>query len=140
LILLLDTSALVKLLVDEPGSDDVLAWLAQADVIACAELAFPEAVSAIMRRVRSREIDPAASEQAVRTLEQEWEHILQVAVDCSLAGQLARRHPLSGADAVHLAAAISLWREGLAVELAGFDVRMNRAAAAEGLRVRGPME
>ncbi|MHB9149871.1 MAG: PIN domain-containing protein [Thermoleophilia bacterium] len=59
-------------------------------------------------------------------------------LDEILAGELARRYPLSGAEAVHLAAAITLSKADLPVAFCGFDRQLNEAAAAEGLRVLGP--
>ncbi|HVT17946.1 MAG TPA: hypothetical protein VHQ90_17430 [Thermoanaerobaculia bacterium] len=51
---------------------------------------------------------------------------------------LCRRHPLRGADAVHLASALLLREEGLDVLFACSDRHLLEAAAAEGLAIFDP--
>ena len=138
MILFLDTSAFVKLFVDEPDSEDVLAWTAESTGVACSSLAYPEAISAFSRRLRSASLTRSVYDRVVAELDRQWGDVVSVALDERLAGELARRHPLSGADSVHLAAAMTLLAAQLPVALCGYDRRMNAAAAAEGIRVLGP--
>lgn len=138
MILYLDTSALVKLFVDESGSDVVLSWAAEATAVACSRLGYPEAVSAFNRRLRTGSLARATYDRVLDELERRWSDVVTVILDEILAGELARRHPLSGADAVHLAAALALHEADLPVAFCGFDRRLNVAATAEGLRVLGP--
>ncbi|MHB1344089.1 MAG: type II toxin-antitoxin system VapC family toxin [Thermoleophilia bacterium] len=141
MILYLDTSALVKLFVDESGSDEVLSWAAEATAVACSHLGYPEAVSAVSRRLRTGSLARATYDRVLDELERRWADVVTVALDERLAGELARRHPLSGADAVHLAAALALHEADLPVAFCGFDRPLNEAAAAESLRVlRGTEE
>lgn len=137
MIVYLDTSALVKLFVDELGSEEVLAWAAEATTVACSSIGFPEAISAFSRRLRSGSIARGVYDRVLDELDRQWDDVVTVAFDERLAGQLARRHPLSGADALHLAAALTLLAADLPVAFCGYDERLSRAAAAEGLRVLG---
>jgi len=135
MIVYLDTSALVKLFVDEPGSEEVLAWTAEAVSVACSSIGFPEAISAFSRRLRSESIGRAVYDRVLDELDRQWDDVVTVPVDERLAGDLARRHPLSGADAIHLAAALTLLGANLPIAFCGYDERLSLAAAAEGLRV-----
>ena len=53
MILYLDTSALVKLYVEEAHTDDVRGWVDEAEIVATCRVAYPEAVSALNRRMRA---------------------------------------------------------------------------------------
>ena len=138
MILYLDTSALVKLFVDESGSDEVLSWAAESIAVTCSRLGYPEAVSAFSRRLRTGSLARATYDRVLHELERRWADVVTVTIDEVLAGELARRHPLSGADAVHLAAAITLSEKDLPVAFCSFDRRLNEAAAAEELRTWAP--
>jgi hypothetical protein len=52
---------------------------------------------------------------------------------------LCARHPLRGADAVHLASALLLHQEGLQITFACSDRNLVEAAAAEGLVTFDPI-
>jgi len=136
-ILYLDSSAFVKLLVGETGSGQVVDWVSEAMEVACSPLGYPEMVSAFGRRLREGSLTPGLCERALAELESQWGNVVSVAVDDKLAGSLARRHPLSGADAVHLAAALTLVQADLPVALCSYDHRLNAAATLEGLTVLG---
>ena len=137
MIVYLDTSALVKLFVDEPGSEEVLAWTAEAATCACSSIGLPEAISAFSRRLRSGSVARALYDRALDELDRQWNDVVTVPVDERLAGDLARRHALSGADAIHLAAALTLLGADLPIAFCGYDERLSLAAAAEGLRILG---
>jgi hypothetical protein len=131
-----DSSALVKLLVEEPGTDVAVAlWDASAGVVA-SRLSVPEMSAALAAAERGGLVDRARA----RVARNEWHRYL-LALDvveisagiADHAAALAVTHPLSGADAVHLATALAL-REGELV-LASWDRRLAAAATAEGLPV-----
>lgn len=127
----------MKLLVDEAGSNEVLAWATEAVAVASSPLAYPEVVSAFSRRLREGSVAPDLYARVLEELQRHWDDIVSVAVDERLAGSLAKRYPLSGADAVHLAAATTLARAELPVALCSYDRRLNAAAVSEGLKVLG---
>ncbi len=137
MILYLDSSAFVKLLIHETQSSQVLDWAYEAMALACSPLGYPEMVSAVGRRRREGSLSPALHQRALSELESQWGNVVSVAVDERLAGSLARRYPLSGADAVHLAAALTLVQSEVPVALCSYDHRLAAAAASEGLSVLG---
>ena len=96
MILYLDTSALVKLVVDERGSDAVDALVATTEYAVSSVIAYAECRSAIARAGNARRVDAAA---AVRSLDRVWDAVQTVDVDLRLsarAGELAGRHLLRG--------------------------------------------
>jgi predicted nucleic acid-binding protein len=128
MILYLDTSSLVKLYVDEPGSEEVGRLLVNADIAATSVLAYPEARAALARRRRERSLTPASHRRARAALDADWPRVLSLDVAEPLAreaGQLAERHRLRGFDAVHLASYLTITRE-----FPGEDVRFSSADKA----------
>lgn len=106
-----DTSALVKLLIDEAGSEIAeQAWFA-ADVRVCCSIGITEAAAAIARAWRSRRIDEAMTRVLLDDLAEQWRSVARVRPDDELtahAAELAVLFGLRGYDAVHLAAAIAV--------------------------------
>lgn len=106
-----DTSALVKLLIEEAGSDTAeQAWHA-ANARVCCTIGFAEAAAAISRSWRMRRIDDATTHALLDGLDGLWTGIARVLPDDELARSAARLAVLSGLrgyDAVHLAAAIEV--------------------------------
>ena len=135
MILYLDSSALVKLYVEEPSSDEVLAAVARADVIATSMVAYPEIRSALSRRARGGQITRAAERAATGWLHQDWPHYASLPVDQGLsrhAGELAAGHGLRGFDAVHLAAVFRFAASGDDLVVGCFDQTLVRALRSEG--------
>lgn len=58
-------------------------------------------------------------------LDRQRDDVVTVAVDERLAGELARRYPLSVADAVHLAAALALYDADPPVAFCGYDEHLS---------------
>jgi predicted nucleic acid-binding protein len=140
MILYLDTSALVKLYVEEDHSDWVHACAAEAEVLATSVVALPEMLSALSRKRREGALAASDFSQVVEQLGEDWENLAVAAVQPHRAGDLATSHPLRGLDAVHLAAALEFLQEGEGVQecFLSFDKRLNAAAAAERLVVKAP--
>ncbi len=139
MIVYLDTSALVKLYVEEDGSDDVAKWVAAARFVATSRVAYPEARAALARRRREGGLTAGALRGAVRDLDRDLGRYVVVELDTAIAasaGDLAERRALRGFDALHLASALSLeayFRPTPA--FVAFDRKLTLAAAAEGLVV-----
>lgn len=111
-----DTSALLYLVADHPG--EPFAWvkeiLESAPLAAC-DLFYPEAIAALRARKDQQRLTQKGFLQALRGLEDLWSSLYLVESVPALmraAGLLAQRHPLKGADAVHLAAALAFARRG----------------------------
>ena len=145
----LDTSALVKRYIAEPGSRWVQDLYLEPDsLVVTSLLALVEAAAAFGRKWRMGDIDRAAYRQAVDRLRQEF-HRGHVVLDVEpamvdVAVTLTERHPLRGYDALHLAAALSTVRQmrlGRQVQVifVSADRALLAAAAAEGLAVEDPL-
>ena len=137
MILYLDTSALVKLLVDEAGSEEVRSWTEVADDVATSVIALPEAVSAVARAYGACRLSGTEAEHVRHDLMRIWERSLHVGVDEERAAAVAWSHGLRGLDAVQLAGARTLSEAVGVDELAfcSFDRALSAAAVAEGLIV-----
>jgi uncharacterized protein len=126
-MLYLDASALVKRYVAEEGSELVLSAMANSRAWAMCRIGYVETVRAVAL---------AAGAKAVKRVEGEWPSFDVVEVDSTLAedaARLAQSGELPSLDALHLAAALVLPSEGLAV--ATWDARLHRAARDRGLDV-----
>jgi predicted nucleic acid-binding protein len=137
-ILYLDTSALVKLYVEEAGTAAVLTRVEAADEVATVRVTYAEARAALARHRREGFLTVADLRRAVRELDREWPAYNVVDASDAVvrsAGMLAERHALRGYDGVQLAAAVSLRAAGGIVEFQSFDARLNRAARREHLAV-----
>jgi predicted nucleic acid-binding protein len=131
-ILYCDTSALIKLLIVEPLSDQMQAVCSRAEAIAVCRITWAEAMAAMARRQRE---DPASSsdlEQARQLLNRTWAQFVIVAISQRLveaAGRYADAFALRGYDSVQLAAAHELnLSTDLPITFASFDRRLNQAA------------
>jgi len=139
-ILYVDSSSVVKLYLDEPHADDVVAWVKAADALATSRVTYPETASALARRHARRDISRAHLRLSLHDLERAWDEYLVVDLAERLAAELAVRHVLRGFDAIHLAAAVTL-RDAVGsdgVAFSSFDEALSRAAVAEGLIVLEP--
>ncbi len=136
MIAYLDTSAVVPLLVEEPGSEVCLRVFLQADSVATVRLTFAEASAALARASRLGRLTADAHAGALAQLESVWTQLDVVNVDDELvraAGALARAHALRGYDAVHCAATLRVG-SATTVAVAG-DRELLAAWQAEGLHV-----
>jgi predicted nucleic acid-binding protein len=137
-ILYLDTSALVKLYVEEVGSAAIAAAVDRAAAVATARITYAEALAAFARHTRAGGLRSAELRRVVHQLDEEWGQYSIVEITDAVvrrAGALAERHKLRGYDAVQLAAALDVRVAGGDVEFASFDVRLSRAARRERLRI-----
>jgi uncharacterized protein len=128
-----DSSAIVKLVLDEDGSEFARFVWAEADTILATRLARVEASAAVAAARRARRIRHADEVRAHDELESAWQAVGVHEFDHRLESDalgLARSHVISGADAVHLAAALDT-----GATLLTWDRRLAAAATAEGLAV-----
>ena len=139
MILYLDTSSLVKLLIEEDGSAAVRALVARTDSIASSLVAYPETRSVLARGARARRFSAAGLAAARREFETYWGTADVIRLDETMAreaGGLADRHGLKALDAIHLASAIALQRETREeVSFTAWDNALLSAARGEGLAV-----
>lgn len=139
MILYVDTSALVKLYVDEPLSQELSAVVEKAEAIATSLLAYAEAMAAFARARREARLSPQGYRHVVDAFEEDWPRYMTVEVTDRLvktAGKLAVSRALRGYDALHLASALSLHeRVSSAVIFLAFDRELSVAAKREALRI-----
>jgi uncharacterized protein len=133
MILYLDTSSLIKIYVDEPGSEIVRHLLGQASIVSTSVIAYPESRAALGRLRREGTLTRLDHERSKRALENDWTRLLALNVTESVyrrAGDLAEKHGLRGFDSLHLASYLGLisQSEGQPVRFSSFDDSLNRAA------------
>lgn len=131
-----DTSAVVPLLVVEPGSARAASLWDGADRAVSVRLVYPEGRAALAQARRLGRLTARELRAAVTELDSKYEEFDLVEVDNELArgaGHLAEAHGLRGYDAVHLAAANRV-RDSDLVVVAG-DEALLSAATAEGMTI-----
>lgn len=136
LIAYLDTTSLVKIYVEEKGSDRVRRLIGAALLVSTSVVAYAEARAAFARLRREAGMTRSEYEQAKTDLEQDWQTFLTLDVTEAVyrsAGDLAEKHRLRGFDSLHLASYLLLRRESLGepTEFSSFDDALNRAARRE---------
>lgn len=140
MILYLDTSAFIKLYVNEPGANAVRAAVAGAKRIHTHWFACAEMRAALARLHRMGRATARAYLEHKREFEADWKAlnaVLPTEHSLRRAGELTERFGLRGYDSVHLAAAESLLinHGGGFLHFASFDQALNTAAQAVGLRL-----
>ena len=124
-IIYLDTSALLKLYIQEKQSEEVSALLEAADGAGTSILTYTEMASAMARAVRMRLISDSEAKSAWKNFLGNWPEFTRLKIPSQLtehAATLAWEYGLRGYDAMHLAAALT-WQEALETPicLATFD-------------------
>jgi predicted nucleic acid-binding protein len=143
MIIYLDTSAFVKLVVDEDGADVARRWFDEASLATSSIITFPEACSALARRARAEGIDDGRLDGWLSELDARWTRTAHVRVDERVAGRLAIKQSLRGMDAIQLGAAVAVRERAVArsttavVKVAAFDRRLLEAAEREGFATLG---
>jgi predicted nucleic acid-binding protein len=140
LILYLDTSSIVKLYVEEAGTEAVRRWAGEAEVLATCRIAYPELISALNRRLRGGDIPRKEFRLLIDGFSKEWADFAIIDFDEIEAGHLAEKYGLRGFDAIHLSALKLLKDRDNHISLAfsSFDKELNRAAASDGFTVLTP--
>lgn len=128
MILYLDTSALVKLYVQEIGSKSVRSLVNASSVVATSKVAYVEARAALARARREGMLDENNYHLVVGALKKDWASYLTVEVSevlIALAGDLAEQYRLRGFDAIHLASAVTVRRKVKRPVIVGcWDIRL----------------
>lgn len=134
-----DASALVKLIVDEDGSDIAARLWDGCDAALASRLAYVEVCAALVASQRNNDLSESDLETALTGFETFWASVrpLEMTEAVQLrAGRLAREHSLRGADAIHLASATAVGDPELV--MAVWDRRLAAGARAKGLAVSPP--
>lgn len=133
-----DTSTLIKLLVEEPGTDQAAAIWAAADRVVSVRLLEVEARAALATACRADRLTAKQHSTARAALADLLDQLDVVEVTGALvaaAAELAEREALRGYDAVHLAAALLVEAD----ILTSADTALSEAAQRQGLAVANPV-
>lgn len=146
-LLYLDTSALVKLYIQEPGTERMLE-LAHPDArnqLAILSLARIEFRAAVRRRAKLGDIDADVADQLIRGFTDHLGSMFQIQpineVVLEEAAQLIDRYTLRAYDALQLAgclALLSIVGEEVGVQFVSADATLCKAADDEGFGVVNP--
>jgi uncharacterized protein len=131
-----DASALVKLVIDEDGSELAARLWDRCDAALSSRLAYVEVWSALAASGRNKDLSEADLVAALTAFDRFWGSVRAVELTEAVqlrAGQLARDLALRGADATHLASALVVGHPQLL--MAVWDRRLAAAAQASGLAV-----
>ena len=134
-----DASALVKLLIQEDGTDIAVALWDNCEVACSSMLSYAEVRAALAAAHRHDRIDG----RQLRNVEQQWDRFWAATHTVALsdplvrrAGDLCRDQALRGADGIHVASALTLKiSPAVDVIVVAWDARLSRAARNTGLRV-----
>ena len=135
-IVYFDSSAFLKLLVNEDGTDLVIELWDGCDTAVSSRLAYPEVSAALAAAARSGRVELADLASLERDWEMYWSAVRVIELTpgvAQAAGVLCREYGLRGADGVHLASALELFDADPVVAV--WDVRLAAGASAVGLRV-----
>jgi predicted nucleic acid-binding protein len=131
-----DASALVKLLVEEPGSDVAARLWDAVDAVVTSRISEAEVAAALSAAARAGRLSAPGVRRARREWVDHWSacRVLEVApAVAAQAADLCAVHVLGGADALHLASALAL--VGADPVMVTWDRRLHAASRAAGLVV-----
>ncbi len=129
-----DSSAFIKLLAEEAGSELAAQLWDGCDAAVASRLAYSEVRAALAAAVRSHDLDEADLDDIEQAWDSYWAATRPVELTAAVerhAGELARTHALGGPDAIHLASALAIGDPALV--LAAWDRRLHDGAQAAGL-------
>lgn len=136
MIVYLDTSALIKLILEEDHSDVAAALWDAADSRLCSRIIYPEARAALTAALRTGRLTATENEGAKRILRDLLAQVAPIELNretALMAGDLVEQCSLRGYDAVHLASALLVELDDLV--MATWDADLIRAAGEVGLPV-----
>ena len=132
-----DTSVVVKLLVEEPGSERAAILWDSADIVVGSRLLYVETRAALAAARRATRLTAAQHRRTMADFDGLWAQMIVVEVSPELvahAAVLAESERLRGYDAVHLASALLVGVDLMATS----DVTLATAASRHGLHVGNP--
>jgi predicted nucleic acid-binding protein len=134
-----DTSVLIKVIIEESGSEASAELWDASDVLAAARIGYVEARAALAAAHRGDRLSARQLRSAKAALDDLWSQLTVVEVTAGLvadAAELAEAERLRAYDAVHLAAAIEIGAD----VVASSDHDLLRAAVRVGLHTADPTD
>ncbi len=144
MILYLDTSALVKMYVDEENAQRVRRAVSDATLVGTSEIAYVELRSAMARRYREGSLESTAYRRVLRDVEADWPQLFIIIVNSRLvreAGDLAEKYRLRAYGTLHLASSLS-FQTGVdePVTFACWDKALEGSAMSAQLQILGSID
>lgn len=139
MITYIDTSVLIKVIIEESGSNAAAELWDASDVLTAARIGYVEARAALAAARRGDRLSTRQLKTAKAALDDLWSQFTVVEITAGLvvaAAELAETERLRGYDAVHLAAAMEIGAE----VVASADHDLLRAAARLGLHTADPTD
>jgi uncharacterized protein len=137
LIVYWDTSALIKLYIQEAGTADVEQLLKQTNLSGTALICHVEIAATLAKLVRLKSLRRKPAQIAFQNFLTDWPTLIQIQINPSLltqASNFAWVHSLRGYDAIHLAAAYT-WQNllGESLTFATYDQHLWHTAQKLGM-------
>jgi predicted nucleic acid-binding protein len=138
-IVFFDTSAMVKRYFAETGSEAVTELWSSATLVVASQLLHAEMIATFSRKLREEPSSADTITQLQQAFRADFLSLTRIAIDDDVhrrVDAILGRHPLRGADAVHLASALlahHVLQEQITFACA--DARLVDAARAEGLLI-----
>ncbi len=126
-----DSSALLKLVLGESGSEDMEEIHSKAERLACVAVGYVELRAGLAMAARMGRADSASYPDYLIELHRLWQAIAEVPIDAKVlaeAGDAAETHALRAYDAIHLAALQAVGPPG-SIAFACWDRNLRDAAA-----------
>ena len=132
----LDTSALVKLYIEEDGSDIVNDRTDMATIVSTSRIAYAEALSVFVRCKDDKVLSKSSYDKCITYFKFDWEMYFVIEASenvVKIAGDLIENHSIRGFNSMHLASAIVLRKEiNQSIDFMCWDNRLLEAAKKEG--------
>jgi predicted nucleic acid-binding protein len=139
MILYLDTSALVKLYIEETGFTIIRNLVNNSDIVATSKISYVETSAAFVRNREESAITEKNYHQVIRDFKADWDACYTIEISESilyLAGDLTDIHKIKALDAIHLASSLILSRRLQdPVVFACWDSLLWKAAKKEGFNM-----
>jgi uncharacterized protein len=132
-----DTSAFIKLIINEIGTDEVESYWDEGGDVASCQLIVVESTAALVRARQSDRISIATYNLSISLLDNLYARLTIVNIDENLladACDVTKTEKLRAYDAVHLASALKIGAD----IFASADVDLCRAANRQGLNIFNP--
>ena len=134
----LDTSALVKLYIEEDGSDIVNDHTDKATIVSTSRIAYAEVLSAFVRCRDEKVLSKKDYDKCISCFKFDWEMYFVIEASekvVEIAGSLIESHSIRGFDSIHLASAMVLRKEiNQSIDFMCWDNRLLKAAKKEGFK------
>lgn len=139
----LDSSILVKKFIEEDGTPFVQSIFLGHSIFYTSFLTYPEVHATLKRLHRTGSLGSDKKNEFLADLEKDWGGFTVIEYSETVHKSIpliTENYPLSGADAVHLAAAVFLKSHKIDLIFLSSDLRLLHAAKDEGFQTLNPSE